>query len=90
MERGQKYHQPCARSVGQSLPCGPENPRAKVLKLQNDMGAARFFGKDPKEYCAQVNELFAKWDEYKIKSPLYPAWGKDQAAQLVEQCKVKE
>jgi hypothetical protein len=88
MERGQKYSMLSSQSIGTALAMEPNNPRAKVLKLQNEMGSAKYFGKDPKEYCGQANELFAKWDEYKIKSPLYPAWGKDQAAKLAEQCKV--
>jgi hypothetical protein len=87
MERGQKYGMLSGQALGKALAIEPNNPRAKVLKLQNDMGAAQFFGTDPKEYCGQANELYAKWDEYTLKSPLYPSWGKDQAARIVEECK---
>ncbi len=87
MERGQKYSMLSGQSLGKALAIDPNNPRAKVLKLQNEMGAAQFFGKDPNEYCGQANELLAKWDEYKPKSPLFPVWGKNQAERLVEECK---
>ncbi len=87
MERGQKFGALSAQAVGMALGLDPGNPRAKFIKLRNDMGSAQFFGKDPKEYCPQASELLASWDSYKIKSPLYPSWGKDQVAGIVEECK---
>jgi len=87
MERGQKYSMLSGQSLGKALALDPNNPRAKVLKLQNEMGAAKFFGKDPAEYCGQAIELYAKWDDYKPKSPLYPVWGKSQAERVVQECK---
>ncbi|TAL64352.1 MAG: hypothetical protein EPN88_11075 [Bacteroidetes bacterium] len=87
MERGQQYSMLAGQAVGKALSIEPNNPRAKVIKLQNDMGSAQFFGKDPKEYCPQALELLANWDNYKLKSPLYPAWGKDQVTEIVAGCK---
>lgn len=87
MERGQKFGALSSQAVGMALGLDSGNPRAKFIKLRNDMGSAQFFGKDPKEYCPQASELLANWDSYKIKSPLYPSWGKDQVAEIVEECK---
>lgn len=87
MQRGQQYSMLAGQAVGKALSLEPNNPRAKVIKLQNDMGSAQFFGKDPKEYCPQASELLANWDNYKLKSPLYPAWGKDQVTEIVAGCK---
>jgi len=87
MDRGQKYSMLSGQSLGKALTIDPTNPRARVLKLQNEMGAAQFFGKDAKEYCPQASELLAGWDSYKVKSPLYPSWGKDQATAIVKECK---
>jgi len=87
MERGQEYSALSAQAVGMALGLDVNNPRAKFIKLSNDMGYARFFGKDPKEYCPQASELLASWDNYKIKSPLYPVWGKEQVAEIVTGCK---
>lgn len=86
-ERGQKYGALSAQAVGIALGMDASNPRAQFIKLRNDMGAAQFFGKDPKEYCPQASELLANWDNYKVKSPLYPSWGKNQVAEIVEGCK---
>lgn len=87
MERGQKYSALSAQAVGMALGLESNNPRAKFIKLRNDMGAAQFFGNDPKEYCPQASELLASWDSYKMKSPLYPSWGKDQVEGIVNECK---
>jgi hypothetical protein len=87
MERGQKYGALSAQAVGMALGFEANNPRAKFIKLRNDMGSAQFFGKDPSEYCPQASQLLADWDNYKVKSPLYPSWGKDQVAELVAECK---
>jgi hypothetical protein len=87
MERGQKYSALSAQAVGTSLGLDADNPRAKFLKLRNEMGAAQFFGKDPKEFCPQASELLASWDTFKVKSPLYPAWGKEQVEEIVNGCK---
>jgi hypothetical protein len=87
MERGQKYSMLSGQSLGRALAMEPGNPRASILKLQNEMGAAQFYGNDPAEYCSQAIELLARWDNFKPKSPIYPAWGKDQVEQLVEGCK---
>lgn len=87
MERGQKYGMLSGQAVEMALALDANNPRAKFIKLRNEMGSAQFFGKDPKEYCPQASELFATWDNYKVKSPLYPGWGKDQVAEIVKGCK---
>ena len=87
MERGQKYGALSAQAVGKALGLDSNNPRAKFIKLRNDMGTAQFFGKDPKEFGPQASELFASWDNYKVKSPLYPSWGKDQVAEIINECK---
>jgi hypothetical protein len=87
MERGQKYGMLTGQSLGRALAMEPGNPRASILKLQNEMGTAQFYGNDPAEYCSQAFELLARWDNYKPKSPIYPAWGKDQVEQLVDGCK---
>jgi hypothetical protein len=87
MERGQKYGALSGQAVGMALGLDPSNPRAKFIKLRNDMGAAQFYGKDPKDYCPQAKELLATWDNYKVKSPIHPAWGKEQVEEIVANCK---
>lgn len=87
MERGQQYGMLSGQAVGKAMGIDPANPRAQLIKLQNDMGTAQFYGQDPKEFCKQANEILAKWDHYQPKSPLHPNWGKEQIAEIVESCK---
>ncbi|MFH0761008.1 MAG: hypothetical protein V2A67_05860 [Bacteroidota bacterium] len=87
IERGQEYSAISAQAIGTALGLDVNNPRAKLMKLRNDMGTATFFGKDPKEFCPQASEILASWDNYKVKSPLYPSWGKNQLATIVAGCK---
>lgn len=86
MERGQKYSGLSGQAIGKALALDATNPRAKMLKIQMDMGTAQFFGTDPKSFCPQAKELLISWDNFKPKSPIHPNWGKDQAAGIVKGC----
>ncbi len=86
VERGQEFSQLSGQATGKALALDPTNPRAKMLKIQMDMGSAPYMGLDPKSFCPQAKELLASWDNFKPKSPLYPAWGKDQVEGIVKGC----
>ncbi len=86
MERGQEYSGLSDQAIGKALALDASNPRAQFLKIQMNMGTARFFGTDPKSFCPQAKDLLAKWDNFKPKSPLHPNWGKDQVAGIVKGC----
>jgi len=84
-ERGQKYSILSLQTVGKALAIEPDNPRAQLIKLQDEMGTARFFGKDVTTYYAQAEQLLNSWDNYKPKSAIYPNWGKDQVQDIVNE-----
>ncbi len=86
MERGMEFSPLVGQAYGKALALEPANPRAKMLKIQMDMGSAPFMGTDPKSFCPQARELLANWDDYKLKSPLHPNWGKDQVEEIVQGC----
>lgn len=86
MERGQEYSGLTAQANAKALSIDPANPRAKMMKLQMDMGSAPYMGLDPKSFCPQAKELLASWDNFKPKSSLYPNWGKDQVEGIVKGC----
>lgn len=86
MERGQEYSGLVGQATGKALSVDPENPRAKLMKIQMDMGAAPYMGQDPKSFCPAAKELLASWDSYKPKSPFHPNWGKDQLEGIVKGC----
>jgi hypothetical protein len=86
MERGQEYGGLVGQATGKALAIDPTNPRAKLMKLQMDMGSAPYMGQDPKSFCPQAKELLANWDNFKPKSPVHPNWGKDQIEGIVKGC----
>ena len=86
MERGQEFSGLSGQAVSKALALDPSNPRAQMIKLQGDIGAAPYMGQDPKSFCPQAKELLASWDNFKPKSPIHPAWGKDQVERIVKGC----
>lgn len=86
MDRAQKYIQLSGQAVGKALAIEPNNPRARYMKIANEKGTAEFFGEDISVYCDDAKALYDAWDNYEIKSPLYPQWGKNQVAQIMEEC----
>ena len=86
MERGQEYGGLVGQATSKAQALDPTNPRAKMMKIQMDMGSAPFMGLDPKSFCPEAKELLASWDDYKPKSPIHPNWGKDQVEGIVKGC----
>ena len=86
MERGQEFSGLSGQAVAKSLALDANNPRAKMIKLQSDIGGAPYMGLDPKSFCPQAKQLLEEWDNFKPKSPIHPAWGKDQVAGIVKGC----
>jgi hypothetical protein len=86
MERGQEYSGLIGQANGKAVAIDPTNPRAKMMKIQMDMGSAPYMGLDPKSFCPAAKELLASWDNFKPKSPLHPNWGKEQVEGIVKGC----
>jgi hypothetical protein len=86
MERGQQFGQLSNQASEKAIALDPTNPRAKLMKIQMDMGSAPYMGLDPKSFCPQAKELLANWDNFKPKSPIHPKWGKDQLEGVVKGC----
>ncbi len=67
----------------------PDNPRVVFGKAEYEMGGAKYFGKDIKPMCAEVDraiELFAK---FKPESEFHPKWGLDRALATQKECQKK-
>lgn len=86
MERGQQFGMLSGQAIGQAMALDPTNPRARLIKLQNDMGTAQFYGKDTRVYCEEALQLLDDWDNFTPQSQLHPHWGKGQLAAIVKTC----
>jgi hypothetical protein len=73
-------------AIARALTMEPDNPRALFLRISNEMGTASYFGEDTEPYCTQARELLQKWDNYSLKSPIHPNWGKDEIEGIVNSC----
>lgn len=73
-------------ALGSALALEPDNPRARFLRISNEMGTASYFGGDLEPFCTQAVELLQNWDNYKLKSPIHPSWGKSETEGIVKNC----
>ncbi len=76
-----------ASLYAQAEQLAPENPRVVLSKAEWGMGSARYFGKDTKPFCNDVERALELFANFKPESPYYPKWGKERAEQILESCK---
>ncbi|MGB6083214.1 hypothetical protein [Moheibacter sp.] len=65
-----------------ALKIDSKNPRALYLMAQYNMGGAEFWGKDPKEYCPQIERAKALF-EVENKENFEPGWGEQQVDEIL-------
>lgn len=65
-----------------ALKIDSENPRAMYLMAQYNMGGAEFWGKDPREYCPQIERAKTLLTA-EAKENFEPEWGEDQVDEIL-------
>ncbi len=66
----------------------PENPRASLYHAEWKMGGAKFWGKDPKAFCPEIEKAILYFENEKSNDiPFYPKWGMDQVKRIQQNCK---
>ncbi len=66
----------------------PENPRATLYHAEWKMGGAKFWGKDPKAFCPEVEKAILYFEKQpENKMPFYPKWGMNQVKRIQQNCK---
>jgi hypothetical protein len=73
-------------ALGKALNIEPNNPRAQFLLISNELGTARYFGSDIAPICEKARQLLQSWDDYPLKSPIYPNWGRNETEGIVSSC----
>lgn len=66
----------------EALKITPNNPRAMYLMAQYNMGGAEFWGKDPKEYCPQIEKAKSLFLTQNIEN-FVPKWGEEQVDEIL-------
>ena len=85
--RGQEYAPMATRAFAIASELDPGNPRAMALSARMQFGTAQFFKTSTAEACALAEQSLEKFNTYKPKDPLAPAWGRAMAEALLQQCK---
>lgn len=75
-----------SEAIARARSIEPDNPRARFLSISNEMGTANFFGSDTAPICEKAVQLLESWDDYVLKSPVHPSWGKDEIEGIVKSC----
>ena len=73
-------------ALTRALQIEPDNPRARFLKISNELGTANFFGSDTAPICEKARKLLESWDAYQLRSPIHPGWGKAETRGIVDNC----
>jgi len=66
----------------------PNNPRAILYHAEWKMGDARFWGKDPKVFCPEVEKAILYFEKESSTIPFYPDWGKNEVTRVQKNCKL--
>ncbi|WP_160114041.1 MULTISPECIES: hypothetical protein [Aquimarina] len=64
----------------------PENPRAMLYHAEWKMGGAKFWGKDPKAFCPEIEKAILYFENETNDVPFYPKWGMDQIERIQKNC----
>ena len=87
MTNGQKLSGTVMELYAKAEAIAPENPRAVFGKAEFEIGGAKFWGKDTKPMCAQIEKAIGLFATFKPETPFSPKWGLDRAEAALKNCK---
>ena len=86
MTYGMKYGAKISELYGKAIALQPENPRANFCKAEWEIGSARYFGKDTKPFCQQIEKSIELFANFQSPSELHPNWGLNRAKEAMSEC----
>lgn len=86
MNRGQSYSPRIMQSFGKAMAMNPENPRAKIMMAQMEIGTAQFMGTEPTKACELARQGAELLEKEKPMDELQPSWGMDSAKEILKGC----
>lgn len=87
MTNGQKLSGTVMELYGKAEAIAPENPRVIIGKAEFEIGGAKFWGKDTKPMCAQIEKAIGLFATFKPETPFSPKWGLERAEAALKNCK---
>jgi hypothetical protein len=87
MTNGQKLSGKVMELYAKAQAIAPENPRVVFGKAEFEIGGAKFWGKDTKPMCAQIEKAIGLFATFKPETPFSPKWGLDRAEVALKNCK---
>lgn len=84
---GMRYTGKTMEQYYKALALAPNNPRVVYCKAEFEIGGAKYFGKDIKPMCAQIEKSIELFATFKPESAFHPNWGLDRAQELQKSCK---
>ncbi len=79
MTNGQKLSGKVMALYEKAKAIAPENPRVVFEKAEFEIGSAKFWGKDTKPMCAQIEKAIGLFATFKPETPFSPKWGLERA-----------
>lgn len=64
----------------------PNNPRAVLGLAEFQIGSKKYFKQDISKECEAVKKALDLFETHKPALPFAPAWGKERAEQIVQNC----
>ena len=86
MNRGQSYSPRIMQSFGKAMAMNPQNPRAKIMMAQMELGTAQYMGTDTKKPCELARQGAELLKNEKPSDELQPKWGMESAEEILKGC----
>lgn len=83
---GQKLSGKIMELYAKAEAIAPENPRVVLEKAEFEIGGAKFWGKDTKPMCAQIEKAIGLFATFKPETPFSPNWGLERALETKKSC----
>ncbi|MDD5152255.1 MAG: hypothetical protein PHC28_17555 [Flavobacterium sp.] len=87
MTNGQKLSGKVMALYSKAEAIAPENPRVVFEKAEFEIGGAKFWGKDTKPMCAEIEKAIGLFATFKPETPFSPKWGLERAQEVLKGCK---
>ena len=86
MTNGQKLSGKIMELYSKAEAIAPDNPRVVYGKAEFEIGGAKFWGKDTKPMCAQIDKAIGLFATFKPETPFSPKWGLERALEVQKGC----